>query len=153
MTDAKFIDTATRIYATAESLRDFNADIVAQFRANGGAIVTGPMAGAPLLLLTVAGPAGPPLVPRASFAAGDGLVISASKGGAAEHPSWYHSLKAHPLVQVEVGEEIYRASATEVTGDQRDQLYAALATALPVFREYTARTTRVIPVFALERVN
>jgi hypothetical protein len=57
VTDAKFIDMAWRIYATAESLRDFNADIVTQFRANGGRIVRGPLAGAPLLFLTVSGPA------------------------------------------------------------------------------------------------
>jgi hypothetical protein len=61
MTDAKFTETASRIYAPPQSLRGFNADIVAQFRANGGHIVSGPLAGAPLLLLTVAGAAGPEL--------------------------------------------------------------------------------------------
>jgi hypothetical protein len=54
---------------------------------------------------------------------------------------------------VEVGDQTYRVSATEVTGADRDRLYQALAAALPVFRAYEARATRVIPIFVLERVN
>jgi deazaflavin-dependent oxidoreductase (nitroreductase family) len=153
MTDAKFTGTASRIYATPKSLRDFNADIAAQFRANAGQIVTGPLAGAPLLLLTVAGATGPELVPLAYVADDERLVVAASKGGAPERPSWYHHLTDEPLAHVEVGGETCPARATEVTGAERDRLYEAVAAALPVFRAYAARTTRVIPIFVLERVH
>jgi len=34
---------------------------------------------------------------------GDDVVIIASKGGAPEHPNWYHNLIANPSVTVEVG--------------------------------------------------
>jgi deazaflavin-dependent oxidoreductase (nitroreductase family) len=152
VTDEKFMETAKRIYATADSLRDFNADIVEQFRANAGRIVSGPLAGAPLLLMTVTGPAGPELVPLAYIADGERLVVAASKGGSAEHPSWYHSLRADPMVRLEVGSESYPARATEVTGAERDRLYQAQVDAMPIFREYAARTTRVIPMFVLERI-
>jgi deazaflavin-dependent oxidoreductase (nitroreductase family) len=153
VTDEKFIETARRIYATAETLRDFNADIVAQFRANGGRILSGPLAGAPLLLMTTNGPDGPELVPLAYVADGERLVVAASKGGSAEHPFWYHSLKADPIVELEVGAESYRARAIEVTGAERERRYEALVAELPIFRQYAARTTRVIPVFVLERID
>jgi hypothetical protein len=42
VTDVNFIDTAPRICATAESLRDFDSHTVAQFRANSGRILIGP---------------------------------------------------------------------------------------------------------------
>lgn len=153
MTDERFIETARQIYATPESLRDFNADIVAQFRANGGAIVSGPLAGAPLLLLTVAGPDGPELVPLAWVDDGERLVVAASKGGSDEHPFWYFRLRDDAFATVEVGTESYRVRATEATGVERDRLYEVVAAALPMFRHYAARTTRIIPVFVLERLG
>src|SRR5882762_3299045 len=51
----EFAEQAAQIYAKPSSLQAFNADIVEQFRANRGSIVSGPLAGAPLLLMTVDG--------------------------------------------------------------------------------------------------
>ena len=39
----------------------------------------------------------------------------------------------------------------EVTGAERDELFDRQKTASPVFAEYEAATTRVIPVLVLER--
>jgi hypothetical protein len=39
-----------------------------------------------------------------------------------------------------------------VTGAERDRLYAAVVAALPVFADYAAKTTRVIPVVVLHRI-
>src|SRR6266571_4545876 len=78
-------------------------------------------------------------------------LVFASKGGAPTHPDWYHNLVAHPQVTVEVGTETYDATATVLTGEERDRLYARQAELYPQFGEYQKRTTRKIPVIALER--
>lgn len=131
---------------------DFNQRIIAEFRANGGA-VGGPFAGAPMLLLTTTGAKSGQrrTTPLVYLPDGDRFIIFASKGGAPTHPAWYHNLMAHPGVTVEVGVETIPVTAAVVTGEQRDRLYARQAKARPAFAEYEAKTTRRIPVVALDR--
>jgi deazaflavin-dependent oxidoreductase (nitroreductase family) len=143
-------DLAARIveiYRTPGSLDALNHDIVAQFRANGGRIVSGPLAGAPLLLLRLH----QKIYPLAYVRQDDRFVIAASKGGEPENPSWYGDLVTAGTATIEVGTESFPVSVSEVTGTERDRLYAALAAELPVFARYAARTSRVIPVLVLER--
>ena len=132
---------------------DWNQAIIAEFRANGGK-VGGPFEGAPLLLLTTTGAkTGRRLtVPLMYNTAGERLLIFASKAGAPTHPAWYHNLVANPRVTLEVGTETFDAIATVVQGEERDRLFARHATQYPGFAEYQAKTTRTIPVIALERV-
>ena len=82
---------------------------------------------------------------------GKRFIIFATKGGSPTHPDWYHNLVAHPDVTVEVGTESFEARAVVTTGQERDQLYARQAKAYPQFGDYEKRTTRKIPVIALER--
>ncbi|MFM8412664.1 MAG: nitroreductase/quinone reductase family protein, partial [Alphaproteobacteria bacterium] len=79
------------------------------------------------------------------------LFVFASKAGAPTNPDWYHNLKAHPDVEVEHGTERFRARAVEVTGHEREALYARQASLMPQFAEYAASTSRVIPVVELAR--
>ena len=51
---------------------------------------------------------------------GDDRFVFASKGGAPNHPDWYHNLKANPDVTVDVGTESYPATARVITGPERD---------------------------------
>jgi deazaflavin-dependent oxidoreductase (nitroreductase family) len=74
-----------------------------------------------------------------------------AKGGAPTHPHWYHNLVVHPEVTLEVGPETYQAMATVITGEERDRLYARQAELYPQFADYQRRTSRKIPVIALER--
>ena len=131
-------------------VNDFNAKIIEEFRANGGK-VGGPFAGAPVLLLTTTGArTGARRTNPLAYLADDGrLVVFASKAGAPTNPAWYHNLKANPLVTVEVGAETKQLRAVEVTGDERDRLYAEQANRMPGFAEYQAKTDRKIPVIAL----
>ncbi|MGH2344549.1 MAG: nitroreductase/quinone reductase family protein, partial [Chloroflexota bacterium] len=69
------------------------------------------------------------------------------------NPAWYHNLIANPRVTVELGEATFEANAVPVTGEERDRLYAQQARLYPGFAEYQEKTTRVIPVVALERVG
>jgi deazaflavin-dependent oxidoreductase (nitroreductase family) len=131
-------------------VNDFNAGIIKEFRANGGK-VGGPFEGAPILLLTTTGArSGATRVnPLAYLPDGDRMLIFASKGGAPTNPDWYHNVRAHPDVTVEVGGQTKRMRAVELTGAERDRLFAEQAQRMPGFAEYQAKTTRVIPVIAL----
>ncbi len=82
---------------------------------------------------------------------GDRLLVFASKAGAPTHPDWYHNVLAHPEVTVEVGNETYKATATPLSGEERDRLYAKQAQLYPQFADYQSRTSRKIPVVALQR--
>jgi len=132
-------------------MQDFNAQIAAEFRANGGQ-VGGMFAGATLLLLTTTGAKSGArrLNPLVYYGEGERYMVFASAGGAARHPDWYFNLTANPEVTVEVGAETFRGRATELTGEDRDRIYAAQAARSPQFAEYQKATTRRIPVIALE---
>ena len=131
---------------------DWNRQIIEEFRANGGK-VGGMWEGRPLLLLTVTGAkTGQHRThPVMYLRDGDRLLVFASKGGAPTNPDWYHNLVVHPEVTVEVGNETYEATATVLSGQERDQFYAKQAQLYPQFADYQASTTRKIPVVALER--
>ena len=131
---------------------DWNRQTIEEFRANGGK-VGGFWEGKPLLLITTTGAKSGQrhTNPTMYLREGDRLLVFASKSGAPTHPAWYHNLVAYPQVTVEVGSETYEATATILTGDERDRLYARQAELYPQFGEYQANTTRKIPVIALER--
>ena len=131
---------------------DFNAAVIAEFRANGGR-VGGRFEGAPLLLLHHTGArSGTERVnPLAYLADGERWVIFASKAGAPTNPDWYHNLKAHPDVMIEVGTETIGVAANEASGAERERLFSAQAAAMPAFAGYQEQTQRAIPVMVLTR--
>lgn len=135
-------------------MSEFNKRIIEEFRANRGK-VGGQFANAPMLLLTTTGARSgrsytTPLVYSKD---GERIVIIASKAGAPNNPDWYHNLRAHPTVTVEVGAERFQAKAVITSGEERERLFNNHAQMLPIFNEYRKKTTRQIPVFALERVR
>jgi deazaflavin-dependent oxidoreductase (nitroreductase family) len=131
---------------------DFNAAVIKEFRDNGGK-VGGPFEGAPMLLLTSTGAKSgqPRTSPMMYLADGGRYLVFASKGGAPSNPDWYHNLVAHPDASIELGTERFGVKATVITGAERDELYARQAALYPGFAEYEAKTTRTIPVIALEK--
>ncbi len=134
------------------NMNDWNRQIIEEFHANEGK-VGGPFKGASLLLLTTTGAKSGQqrTTPLVYLPDGRRMVIFASKAGAPTNPDWYHNLVAHPEVTVEAGTETFEATATIVTGEERDRLYAIQAERSPNFGEYQAKTGRKIPVIALER--
>lgn len=133
---------------------DFNQQIIAEFRANGGK-VGGMFADRPLLLLTSTGAKSgqPRVTPLAYVADGDRLAIIASKGGAPSNPDWYYNLLAHPTATVEVKDQRFQVRATVANPAERDRLYARMAEQISSFADYEKKTTRKIPVLLLERVG
>jgi deazaflavin-dependent oxidoreductase (nitroreductase family) len=131
---------------------NFNQEIIDQFRANDGTMVSGMFKGAPLLLLTSTGAkSGQTRInPLAYSRDGERYVIIASKNGAPTNPDWFHNVVAHPEVTVEVGPDRFSARAVVAEGAERDRLYSAQAALMPGFAEYERKTTRRIPVVILE---
>ena len=130
---------------------DFNAKVIEEFHANEGR-VGGPFEGMPLLLLhhTGAKSGQARINPLAYQADGGRYVIFASKAGAPSNPDWYHNLKAHPNVTIEVGSETIDVVASEASGEERDRLYATQAERVPQFAEYEKTAAgRLIPVIVL----
>ncbi len=131
-------------------VNDWNAKIIAEFRANEGR-VGGNFAGAPVLLLSTTGrKSGRTYTnPMMYLPVGDDVAVFASKSGADTDPDWYLNLVEHPTVTVELGAQKYQATAIPVEGLERDRIYAEQAAAYPGFAEYEAKTSRVIPVIRL----
>ena len=129
---------------------DFNAQIIEEFHGNEGR-VGGMFEGTPLLLLHHTGAkSGKSRINPLAYQSDDGrYVVFASKGGAPTNPDWYHNLKAHPNVTIEVGTDTLDVVASEATGEERERLFRAQAMRVPQFGEYEKKTARVIPVIVL----
>jgi len=134
-------------------MSEYNRRVIEEFRANGGK-VGGPYEGATLLLLTTTGAKSgrPHTTPLMYLPDGERLVVFGTKAGAPTHPDWYYNLRANPTATVEVGPERFDVRATVTTGEERQRLFARQAELRPQFAEYAAKTTREIPVVALERL-
>jgi deazaflavin-dependent oxidoreductase (nitroreductase family) len=138
-------------------VNDWNAQIIAEFRANAGK-VGGNFEGAPVVLMHHVGrKSGKESVNPVMYLPDDNdaatIYVFASKAGAPTHPDWYWNMTEAGRAVVEVGTETYDVSIREVTGDERDTVYAEQARRYPGFAEYEQKTAgiRVIPVLALTR--
>ncbi len=138
-------------------MADFNESIIAEFRANEGR-VGGPFQGASIVLVHHVGrKTGKEYVSPVAYLPdaddADTIYIFASKAGAPQNPAWYGNLMAAGKATVEVGTSTYPVTVSEVTGEERDLIYAEQVRRLPGFGEYEAKTEgiRTIPVVRLKR--
>jgi deazaflavin-dependent oxidoreductase (nitroreductase family) len=134
----------------AETPAEYNAEIIAEFRANEGR-VGGPWEDIPLLLLHHTGgrSATEHVNPVAYLQDDSRYFIWAANGGAPQHPAWYHNLKSHPVTRIEVGNETVNVVAEEMTGSQRDRLFARATDRYPQLVDAAQKTDRVIPIMVL----
>jgi deazaflavin-dependent oxidoreductase (nitroreductase family) len=136
----------------AETMNAFNKSIIDEFRSNGGK-VGGPFEGATLLLLTSIGAKSgqPRLAPLAYLTIDGKMIIIGSKAGADTNPDWVHNLRANPRAHIEVGTEAYDVIARELPTDERDETYPKVVALAPGFGDYQSKTSRIIPLFELQR--
>ncbi|MFB7129699.1 nitroreductase family deazaflavin-dependent oxidoreductase [Kitasatospora xanthocidica] len=151
MTDETRPGPSGRHPEPADGAGEFNRNVIAEFRTRQGA-VGGPLADAPVLLLTVVGARSgePRTTPLVYLPDGGRLVVFASNGGSEQDPLWYRNLVAHPEVTVEVGAERYPALAAPVDPAEHDALWARQIAAQPQFAGYRT-TARTVPLVALSR--
>lgn len=80
----------------------------------------------------------------------DAWLITATAGGAADHPAWYYNLAKHPdEVWVEVGDRKIRVRPVSLQGAEREAAYRRFAAAGPTYADYPGKTDRAIPVVRL----
>jgi deazaflavin-dependent oxidoreductase (nitroreductase family) len=131
-----------------------HSQIIKEFRTHNGN-VGGRFEGAPLLLLTTTGKrtGKPRTTPLRYMSDGKRLIVFAANAGAPTHPDWYYNLLKHPHVTVEVKSQVFDARAIVITGEERERLMVQHVEEYPHFAEYSAKTSREIPVIALEQIE
>ena len=135
---------------TPEGIKQWNSQVIAEFRANGGK-VGGAYEGGDLILLTTTGARSgkPHTVPLGFLADGDRLIVSSFIE--TNYPAWYHNLRANPAVTIERGTETFAATAAIPTGAERDQLWAYVTAQWPLLLDHQAKTTLALPLVVFHR--
>jgi deazaflavin-dependent oxidoreductase (nitroreductase family) len=138
-------------------MSDWNTQVIEEFRANQGRL-GGDFEGQPIVLLHHRGRKSgaeyvAPVMYLADEADADTLYVFASKAGAPSHPEWYRNLVAAGRGRIERGDDEFDVDVTEVTGEERDRIFAEQARRYPGFAGYAEKTAgiRTIPVLALRR--
>ena len=80
-------------------------------------------------------------------------AVVASKGGAPEHPVWFHNITAHPRVELQDGPVKKDYDARLVTGEERAAWWRRAVETWPAYDDYATKTDREIPVFVLTPVE
>jgi len=136
---------------------DWNAQTIAEFRANDGK-VGGTFEGAPMVLLHHRGRKSgrehvTPVMYLPHDTEPDIIYVFATKAGAPTNPDWYYNVTAAGNGSIERGTEAYTVTISEVTGAERDRIYSEQARRYPGFAGYERQTAgvRTIPVLELKR--
>jgi len=121
------------------------------YRLTGGRLGGTFLQGAPICLVTVKGKRSgtPRTIALLYLAAGDDVVLVASKGGMSHHPAWYHKMTANPDVEVQIGSTTRRMRARRASAAEKAALWPRLVAMYRDYDDYQARTTRDIPVMIL----
>ena len=132
-------------------------DQVERYEATGGREANTLMdTGLPVVIFTTRGAKSGKIrkTPLMRVEHGGAYAMVASKGGAPEHPLWYHNVQADPHVVVQDGPEPFDGVAREVTGEEKAQWWERAVAAYPPYAEYQERSGgREIPVFVVERAE
>ena len=111
------------------------------------------LGGRPMLLLrTIGRRSGQPRTAGLLYVrAGEAYVVIASKGGAPQHPAWFHNLTSKSDVEIQVGRQRIPVRARVAEGEERARLWArADEVNQGQYATYQSRTKRMIPVVVLE---
>jgi deazaflavin-dependent oxidoreductase (nitroreductase family) len=107
-----------------------------------------------LLLTTIGRKTGRKRITPLGYFEYDGCyVITASNAGFDTHPAWFHNLKGHPQVTVQIGAKQLTAIAEVANPTLRRPLWDKLVERAPGYGAYEERTTREIPIVLLRPVS
>ena len=121
------------------------------FRATGGRVGGSIPGSGPVLLLTTNGrkTGRERTVPLLYLRDGEDLVLVASNGGTASHPTWCLNLRANPVAKVELGDRRLRVRAREASREEKGRLWPRLVEMYGGYEVYQEKTDRPIPVVIL----
>ncbi len=126
------------------------ADQAAEYEASGGTRAnTLRDTGIPIIVMTTVGRKSGKVrkVPLMRVEYNGAYALVASKGGAPEHPGWYHNLMADSTVMIQDGPAPFDAEARLVTGEEREAWWERAVAVFPPYAEYKDKADREIPVF------
>jgi deazaflavin-dependent oxidoreductase (nitroreductase family) len=83
---------------------------------------------------------------------GENMVIVASNGGNANHPGWYHNIRANPDIEVEIGRDKQKIHAEVADAQERARLWPKLVQVYKQYEDYQRDTDREIPLVILKPV-
>lgn len=87
--------------------------------------------------------------PLAYIRDGGNYVVTASNGGAPNHPGWYYNLHSHPQIFIQVMGQRISVEAKQANPEDRRRLWAELIKTYSRFEAYQQKTSREIAMFIL----
>jgi deazaflavin-dependent oxidoreductase (nitroreductase family) len=135
-------------------MQDWNAQVVQQFRENGGTVER---FGRGLVVLHTTGAKSgvERLNPVAALRDGDAWLVAGTYGGQPTDPAWAHNLRAHPDLDIEAalpegGIETVAVHATDLPEPERSAGWQRFKDEIGgSFLEYETKTERPFPIFRL----
>lgn len=111
------------------------------------------IAGLPNLALTVPGRRSgvPRTTPLLCVPQEGGWLVAGSYFGGPNVPLWVGNLRAADEARIEIDATTFPVTWREVTGAERDRMWQVMLATWPNYAKYEERTSRVIPVFYLQR--
>lgn len=125
-------------------------------RISGGRVGVGAAVGLRTLLLTTIGRRSgePRQVPLLYVERAGGYVVIGSNWGGEAHPAWSANLLAQPKATVSLGGKSVEVAGRLLTGDERREMWDAVAAYWPAYDRYAVRAEhRELRVFLLEPVS
>jgi deazaflavin-dependent oxidoreductase (nitroreductase family) len=134
----------------APSPEEYVRNTVELYESSGGT-EGNTMAGRPTIILTTVGAKSGKIrkTPLMRVEHNGSYAVVASKGGAPEHPLWYHNIVANPEVELQDGPTKKKYLAHEATGEEKKEWWARATEAWPDYDTYQTKTDRQIPLFVL----
>jgi deazaflavin-dependent oxidoreductase (nitroreductase family) len=131
--------------------------LIADVRANGGRPSDGPLKGHPIAIMWTTGAKSGERrrsIVTTSRDGDDYVIAGTNSGNADKHPAWLANVLADPNVTWEADGRTSEAVAEEVSGAERDRLWASHVEQLPWFGKYPEQITgRTIPVVRVRRTG
>jgi deazaflavin-dependent oxidoreductase (nitroreductase family) len=132
----------------------FGQEHVDRYRATGGAEGHDWNGTQTLLLTTTGRKSGEPRTTPLIYAPyGDAYTVIASKGGSDTPPAWYLNLSEDPAVEVQVGDDVFKAHARTGSAEEKPGIWKTMVAEWPDYDNYQQNTEREIPVVVLERTD
>ena len=124
-------------------------------RLTGGRVTLVRIAGLPSLELTVVGRKSgvARTTPVLCVPHQDGYLVAGSNFGGPKLPVWVLNVRSADTVQIKVNAEQMTAVPREVSGEERELLWAHMLETWPNYAKYAERADRVIPVFEFSPVG
>jgi deazaflavin-dependent oxidoreductase (nitroreductase family) len=132
--------------------RDWNAEVIAEFRANGGEVAAPYDDPPPMVLLhTIGARSGREhVVPMRAMPDGDAFYVFATAHGSDRNPDWFHNVVAHPEFTIELGAATTPVRSTVLAGAERAEILRRWRERVPLVTGVLDRTPREVPVVRLD---